>query len=184
MWWHESDDEIESERMSKEEKMQEKDNVSEGGGKRERKGEQDPQSGGREREKGKRRGLERKKKERARRRGWKRKGKKSRREKGGEGEQEISLKRKRWQERKIERAMLRGRDGMKEWSWVGELYIPLHSFWSQLYIEHILYIKHFTYFIYQIRHLLKYSMLLFVKLCLSICRGCQISKNECTFTYK
>lgn len=53
--------------------------------------------------------------------------KKSRREKKREGKEERSWKRKGWLEGKIERTILRGRDGMNEWGREGEWQLVLFT---------------------------------------------------------
>ena len=155
-WWQDRKKEDEQERKT----VQDKHNGSEGEGKRERKGKQENESGGeRKRERMNKEG-------RMKEKGNKRVGER----KKWEGEQERSWNRKRWQARKIERTMLRRRDGIKEWSreeeWQLVLFTQFSSIsafnWLQIYIEHILYVEYFTYFIYQIKHLLNYRMLLFV----------------------
>ena len=148
--------------MSKKERerVQGKDNGSEGEGKRERKGKQENKRWGE------------RKRERVNKEGrMKEKGNKrvEEREKKKEGKQEKSWNRKRWQKRKIEITMLRGRDGMKkkvEREWQLVLFTQFNNIsafnWLQIYIEHILQVEYFTYFIYKIKHLLNYRMLLFL----------------------
>ena len=102
MWWQESDDKTERERVSK------KARVGEGNRERKREGTWEKERVSKERMKGK---------------GKKRAGERKKRE----GKEERSWKRKGWLEGKIERTILRGRDGMNEWGREGEWQLVLFT---------------------------------------------------------